>query len=205
MSRELAESFGMMESMTEILRRHCLRCIGHVAQMDDSRMLKQVLFRELVKSRPRHGTKRRWRDLAVADVQAIGVGRTWYKTAQNRKEWMQICKQCCASDSASDSEFCAANNSSPDHSYPCRCGCSFRRQGDLTWHNRFCDALTNQSTDKCFQVLSACVEEPFADKETSRDIHVFVALRDCPFVLWSLYPRLLPKDTTIINRWAAKG
>ena len=50
----------------------------------------------------------------------------------------------------------------------------------------FTMALTNQSTDKCFQVLSACVEEPFADKETSRDIRVFVALHDfCPLVIIS--------------------
>ena len=38
-SCELAERFGMTDSMTDILRRHCLRWLGHVA-----RMPKQVLF-----------------------------------------------------------------------------------------------------------------------------------------------------------------
>ena len=39
-SRELAETIGMTESTTEILRRHWLRWIGYVARMDDSRMPK---------------------------------------------------------------------------------------------------------------------------------------------------------------------
>ena len=72
-SRELAEAIGMMESMTEILRRHRLSWLGHVARMDDSRMPKQLLFGELMRLHPRHGTKRGWRDLALADVQAAGL------------------------------------------------------------------------------------------------------------------------------------
>ena len=48
-------------------------------------MPKQLLFGELVRTRPRHGTKRRWRDLAEADIQAVGLGRAWYEVAQDRK------------------------------------------------------------------------------------------------------------------------
>ena len=36
-------------------------------------MPKQLLFGELVKKGPSHGTKRRWRDVAVADVKAVDV------------------------------------------------------------------------------------------------------------------------------------
>ena len=43
-SRELAETIGMTESMAEILRRHRLRWLGHVARMEDSRMPKQLLL-----------------------------------------------------------------------------------------------------------------------------------------------------------------
>ena len=64
--------------------------------------------------------------------------------------------------------------------------------------------VLHMSVSVCVCVC-VCVEEPFTDKETSRDIRVFVALHDCPFVLRSLYPRLLPKDTAIINRRAAIG
>ena len=62
--------------------------------MEDSRMPKQLLFGELVRTRPRHGTKRRWRDLAEADVQAVGLGGAWYEVAQDRNEWEEICRQC---------------------------------------------------------------------------------------------------------------
>ena len=49
-SRELAEAMGMTESMAEILRRHRLRWLGHVARMEDSKMPKQLLFGELVRT-----------------------------------------------------------------------------------------------------------------------------------------------------------
>ena len=73
-SRELAETIDMTESMAEIFRRRHLKWLGHVARMEDSRMPKQLLFGELERPRPRHGTKRRWRDLVAADVQAVGLG-----------------------------------------------------------------------------------------------------------------------------------
>lgn len=143
-SNELAETFGMMESMTEILRRHRLRWTGHMARMDDSRLPKQLLFGELVKPRPRHGTKRRWKDLAMTDLQAAGVERTWYDVAQNRKEWSEICRQCYISNN-NIRELCTANSFNSDFSYPCSCGRSFQRQGDLTRHSRYCDGSQQQS------------------------------------------------------------
>ena len=42
--------------------------------MEETRLPKLVLFSELKKKRPFHGTKRRWRDVIKVDVQAIGVG-----------------------------------------------------------------------------------------------------------------------------------
>ena len=83
-SRELA--VGMTENVAEILRRHRLRWLGHVARMEDSRMPKQLLFGELERPQPRHSTKRRWRDLVEADVQAVGLGVDWYEVAQGRKQ-----------------------------------------------------------------------------------------------------------------------
>ena len=83
-SRELAETIGMTESMAKILRRHCLRWLGRVARMEDSRMPKQLLFGELERLRPRHGIKRRWRDLVVADVQAVGLEVGWTEKSGRR-------------------------------------------------------------------------------------------------------------------------
>ena len=49
-SRELVEAIGMTESMAEILRRHRLSWLGHVARMEDSRMPKQLQFGELMRT-----------------------------------------------------------------------------------------------------------------------------------------------------------
>ena len=58
-----------------------------LARMEPSRMPKQLLFGELGKKRPSHGTKRRWRDVATADIKAVGVkmmgGMTWYRTGKH--------------------------------------------------------------------------------------------------------------------------
>ena len=75
-----------------------------------------------------------------------------YKLAQDRKEWAAIYKQC----HTSDREFCAANSSNSDGLYLCPCGRSFRRQGDLTWHSRFCDGSpqpSHRQTVSTFQYL----------------------------------------------------
>ena len=143
-SKELAERFGMTESMAEILRRHRLKWLGHVARMNDNRMPKQLLFGELTRSRPSHGTKRRWRDLAAGDVQAAGLGSTWYEVAQDRRKWADICKQCHTNDSEERQHGLLASTNT-GHSYKCSCGRSFRRQGDLTRHNRFCDGSQHLS------------------------------------------------------------
>ena len=43
-STELADGFGMTENMADILRKHCLSCLGHLARMDSSRLPKAVAF-----------------------------------------------------------------------------------------------------------------------------------------------------------------
>ena len=70
---ELADKLGMTENMADILRKHCLRWLGHLAGMYSIRLPKQLLFGELTKTRLRHGPKRLWRDLAVMDVRALEI------------------------------------------------------------------------------------------------------------------------------------
>ena len=66
-SRRLAAAFGMEETMPNLLMKQRLRWLGHVA-----RMPKQLLFGELEKKRASHGTKRRWRNIAVTVIKAVG-------------------------------------------------------------------------------------------------------------------------------------
>ena len=51
-----------------------LRWLGHLGRMDEERLPKRVLFGELRKKRPCHGTKRRLRDVVRSDVETICIG-----------------------------------------------------------------------------------------------------------------------------------
>ena len=94
---------------------------------------------ELRKKRPRHGAKKRWRDVARANVEAIGASEKWNRVCQDRKTWFQIC--CEGVEKVSKTRLastCPANYQTQRSNISCDCGRSFRRQGDLTRHKRFC-------------------------------------------------------------------
>ena len=91
-SKRLAAAFGVEETMTHLLMKHRLRWLGHLARMEPIRMPKQLLFGELEKKRPSHGTKRRWRDVVAADIKAAGVSENWYEVAQDRRAWRALCQ-----------------------------------------------------------------------------------------------------------------
>ena len=138
-TRQLGEMFGMKMSILDIILEQRLRWLGHVGRMDETRLPKKILFGELRKTRPRHGAKRRWRDVVKADVEAIGVGEGWYETCQDRKEWFRVCSSGVAEVSKSRREnVSSAVNRQPERGFTCACGRMFRRQSDLTRHRRFC-------------------------------------------------------------------
>ena len=64
-SEDLAKRSGMPASLEESIRANRLRWLGHLARMDDTRLPKQILFAEGTNTRPRHGPKRRWRDVQL--------------------------------------------------------------------------------------------------------------------------------------------
>ena len=111
--------------MEELLRKHRLRWLGHVARMNDQRLPKQMLFGELKKSRPPHGVRRRWQDLVLADVTTTGI-KDWYTSAQERGEWAACC-QPLTTDSSVPAEggICAANQLQSTGDFQCGCGRSF--------------------------------------------------------------------------------
>ena len=142
---QLAVAFGMEETMANILMPHRLRWLGHLARMEDHRMPKQLLFGELVRTGPRHGPKRRWRDVVRSDLQAIGVSvDEWYAVAQHRLEWLQVCTDGVRTvvDQCQQSE-CPANRASVADNFPCPCGRPFRGKGGRrTRHRRFAPKLS---------------------------------------------------------------
>ena len=90
---QLAADFGMEETMAEILMKHHLCWLVHRARMESHRMPKQLLFGELQKKRPSHGIKRRWRDVAAADIKSVNAGVEWYDLAQDRNARAAVCKE----------------------------------------------------------------------------------------------------------------
>ncbi len=64
-----------------------------LARMVDTKLPKQLLFGELTKVCPGHGTKRKWRDLAVADVRAVNLEGKWCEIAQDKGRWRKVCEE----------------------------------------------------------------------------------------------------------------
>ena len=89
-TRRLASDFGMQKTISDLVMEQQLRWLGHVGRMNKKRLTKRVLFGELRKKRPRHGAKKRWRDVARSNVEAIGASERWYSLCQDRKIWFRM-------------------------------------------------------------------------------------------------------------------
>ena len=140
-TQHLAAAFGMKETISDLIMEQQLRWLGHMGRMDDTRLPKKVLIGELKKKRPCHGTKRRWRDVAKSNVEAIGISERWYKlhVCQDRKGWLVLSWEGVENISEiKQKNVCPANARSQTRTFICDCGRSFRRKGDLTRHSRFC-------------------------------------------------------------------
>ena len=92
-SAHLASTFGMQQLISDFVMEQRLRWLGHLGRMGNDRLPKKVLFGELRGKRPCHGTKRRWRDVARSDMEAIGAGDRWHELCQDRKEWFELCQK----------------------------------------------------------------------------------------------------------------
>jgi len=51
-------------------------------------MPKQLHFGELIKTCPRLGSKRLWRNLAVMDIWTLGIKKIWFKIAYDGKQFV---------------------------------------------------------------------------------------------------------------------
>ena len=90
---ELADRFGMAESIDDLLTQYRLRWLGHVARMPDTRHPKKLLFGWLPQKRPAHGARLRWRDKVRRDLRLCNISESsWYMEAQNRTRWRVMCR-----------------------------------------------------------------------------------------------------------------
>ena len=126
--------------MAVILMKYPLWWLGHLACMEPYQLPKQILFGELQKKRPSHGTERRWRDMAVADLKPVPVGEDWYHAVQDGRAWQELCRGVAAIVDQHLHGTCAANAplSYGPAKFLCPCGQSFQQQGDLTRYSCFC-------------------------------------------------------------------
>ena len=94
--------------------------LGHLW---DERLPKVMLFGELIKKRPWHGTRKRWRDQMSGDLQAVGINESWYQLCQDRKQWLATCQEGVDEvASCRKMNTCTANRHSQDRPYVCVSG-----------------------------------------------------------------------------------
>ena len=91
---ELFERAGM-PCFSELLRRHRLRWLGHVARMPNERWAKQLLFAHEIPGGSRRVGRPHavWSDAVRSDLtarQGMLAGQDWYTVAQDRAAWQAV-------------------------------------------------------------------------------------------------------------------
>jgi len=82
---ELVSIFGQ-ENIVSVIKSARLRWFGHVLRMDDDRVAKKVLEKNVEGSRSRGRPKKRWMDSVEGDLRELGV-RNWKVLAEDRLKW----------------------------------------------------------------------------------------------------------------------
>ena len=78
-------------SMFTLLKQRHMRWLGHVVRMDDERIPKDLLYRELVQGkRPTGRPQLRFKDVCKRDLKALNIDQNnWEATALRRSAWRQ--------------------------------------------------------------------------------------------------------------------
>jgi hypothetical protein len=80
-------------TITDIIMEKHLKWLGHVVGMDEGHLPNQMMFGELRKTRPTHGTRKRWRDNVSQDLKLLDAKESWYNKCQDRKGWFTLCQE----------------------------------------------------------------------------------------------------------------
>jgi hypothetical protein len=78
-------------TITEKISLHRLRWFGHVQRMEENRIPKRVLYKNLESTRSRGRPRNRWQD-EVRENGRIADGEEWQENVRvyNREEWKKL-------------------------------------------------------------------------------------------------------------------
>ena len=125
---ELAEHFGMRESIGHLLGQNRLRWLGHLARMSDSRTSKKLLFGWLLQKHPAHGAKLRWQDKVLKTFNVPDT--SWYIKAQEHSIWRNLCSE-------GSLQLLVASTGPSVLSFECTvCHRQFQRSEDIVRHKK---------------------------------------------------------------------
>ena len=135
---QLAERFGMNESINHLLDQSRIRWLDHLARMSDSRTPKHLLFGWFSQKRPTHGVKLRWRDKVRQDLKSFSIPETsWYVQAQECSVWRDLCCE-------GSLQLLVASTEPRVSLFECTvCHRQFRRSQDIARHK--CDSVRSRT------------------------------------------------------------
>ena len=125
-----------METATSKVKKRRLEWLGHVARMPDHHIPKACLFGWMPQSRPRGGSRLRWRNLIKKDLKEIKVSEDqWYEVATtSRSRWRAT-----YTEGLEESQTIITyprNEEQPQNQFPCEeCNRCFRRESDRKRHS----------------------------------------------------------------------
>jgi hypothetical protein len=76
-------------AITETIRLHRLRCVGHLERMQQNRIPKRVSHMNSETTRLRGRPTKRWQDEVREDGKLVG-GKGWKDRVYNREEWKEL-------------------------------------------------------------------------------------------------------------------
>jgi hypothetical protein len=86
-NEELSDLYSLPK-IVRVVKSRRMRWAGHVARMDEGRVMHRVLVGKPEGERPMGRTRRRWEDNIKMNVQEVGGGcGDWMELAQNRDSW----------------------------------------------------------------------------------------------------------------------